>query len=97
MDGCGNGKNVPKMFRVFITKDMTGTCGINAHLFKIDSTKYKNVCPSCVGSLETTSHIVKRPDKGRTELVQATVDKMVEWMQSNDTDREIVTLVEDYL
>ena len=46
---------------------------------------------------ETTSHIVKRQDKGRTELFHAMVDKMVKWMNSNDTDLEIVTLVEDYL
>ena len=40
-------KRSPKMFRVFITKHVTGTCGINAHLSKIDPIKYKNVCPSC--------------------------------------------------
>ena len=46
MDGLMK-KRFPKMFRVFITKHVTGTCGINAHLSKIDPIKYKNVCPSC--------------------------------------------------
>ena len=72
---------------VFIIKHVTGTCGINAHLSRIDPTKYRNnVCPSRGISTEMTSHIVKCQDKGRTELFHATVDKMVEWMHSNDTD-----------
>ena len=90
-------KRSPKMFRGFITKNITGACGINAHLSRIYSTKNKNVCPSCGVSPETTSHIVKCQDKGRTELFHATVNEMVKWMHSSDTDPEIVTLVEDYM
>ena len=48
-------------------------------------------------SLEETRHIVTCQDKGRTELFHATVDEMVKWMHSNDTDPEIVTLAKDYL
>ena len=70
-------KRFSEMFRVFITKHITGTCGINAHLSKIGPIKYKNVCPSCGMSPEETSHIVKCQDKGRTELFHATVDEMV--------------------
>ena len=77
MDGVTR-KRSPKMFRVFITKHVTGTCGINAHLSKTYPIKYKNVCPSCEISLGKTSHIVKCQDKGRTELFHAMVDEMVE-------------------
>ena len=71
-------KRSSRMFCVFITKHVTGACGINSHLSKIDWTKYKNGCLSCGGSPETSSHIVRCLDKGRTELFHATVDKMLE-------------------
>ena len=71
--------------------------GINAHLSKIDSTKYNDVFPICGGSTETTNHIVKCPGTGRTKLFQATVDVLLELMQKNETDPEIATLVKDYL
>ena len=48
-------------------------------------------------SPEETSHIVTCQDKGRTDLFHVTIDEMMKWMHSNDTDPEIVTLVEDYL
>ena len=58
MDGVMRKRN-PNMFRVSTTKYVIRTCGIDAHLSKIDSTKYKN----------------ERPDNGRTEFFQATVEK----------------------
>ena len=68
-------KRLSEMFRVFITKHVTGTCGINTRLLKVVSNKYKNVCLSCGGSPEATRHIAKCPDEGRTELFHAMVDK----------------------
>ena len=44
-----------------------------------------------------TSHVVKWQEEGRTEVFHVMVNKMVERMNSNDTDSEIVTLAEDYL
>ena len=85
------------MFRVFITKHIPITCGISAHLPKIDSTMYRNVCPSCGSSPNTTSHIMKCTGEIITELFQAMVDDTVEWMQKNDTNPEIAMLIEDYL
>ena len=85
------------MFRIFITKHVIGTYGINTYLSKIGSTKYKNLCPSCHGSSEMTSHIVKCPYADRSELFQAMVDNLMELTQKNDTGPGTATLVKDYL
>lgn len=105
-------RKFPKRFRVWITKHVSGCCGVNSHLNHIDSS-VENICPSCglkgtvrtdertgkthnVGG-ETTHHITVCPDHDRTLLFRNSVSGLVSWMDSNDTDPFLSELIEQYL
>ena len=102
----------PKMFCTWITKHVSGCCGVNSHLNYIDD-EVENKCPSCglrgiktlnattgkmrnVGG-ETTHHISVCPDPDHTKLFQSSVDELVRWMSSHDTDPHLTELIGKYL
>lgn len=102
----------PQMFRVWLTKHVSGCCGVNSHLNYIDN-NVKNICPSCgttgtvqvseqdgkqhnVGG-ETTHHISVCTHPHRTKLFHSSVTELVNWMESHDTDPFLAELIEHYL
>ena len=72
-------KKFPRMFLTFLTKHVSRCNGSNYFMSKWDKS-IKNVCPACGNTHgrdsrgrmgETTEHIVKCRDQGRTEMYHA--------------------------
>ena len=85
-------KSFPDMFRVWVTKHVSRFCGTNQQLSKFDRT-VKNICQSCGKPNETTSHITRCSDPGRTKMFLTSVDGVVEWLRSKRTNPELVSLI----
>ena len=84
------------MFRRWITKQVSGCCGVNSHMSTL-YTDVENVCPSCGTHNEDTSHIVVCPDAGRTQLYVDTIDELERWLVSVETDPTLTELIIDFL
>ena len=89
-------KEFPELFRVWVTKQVSHFCGTNRQLSKIDPT-VENVCPSCGGRNETTSHITRCPEEGRTVMFRKSVAEIVDWLEQRKTDESLTKLIEQYL
>ena len=89
-------KEFPEMFRVWVTKQVSHFCGTNRQLSRIDST-IENVCPSCGGKNETTSHITRCSEEGRTMMFKKSVAEIVAWLEQKKTDESLTNLIEQYL
>ena len=86
----------PDMFRSWITKHVSHFCGTNRQLSKIDTT-VMNVCLSCGMPNESTSHITRCGDPGRTRMFQESVEELVSWLRLKRTNPALVDLVQRYL
>jgi hypothetical protein len=57
-------ESYPKMFHVFVTKQISGWCGFNSKISLWD-TSISNVCPNCGMVKETSKHMTQCKHKGR--------------------------------
>jgi hypothetical protein len=98
-------KKFPRMFCNFLTKHVSRCNGSNYFMSKWDKT-IKNRCPACGNTHgrdsrgrmgETTEHIVKCKDQGRTQMYHASVREVTDWMEEHHTDPVIIELVSAYL
>ena len=96
-DGMGSAmKTFPTMFRRWIAKHVCGFCGCNAHLSHYVE-GLENVCQACNARGETTAHITICPDNEQSKLYKVSVDALVSWMDSYETDPVLMCLIERYL
>ena len=96
-EGMGKAMNMfPIMFRRWITKHVSGCCGVNEHLSKY-TPGLVNECLACGALHETTAHITVCDDPERSRLYKSSVDDIVTWMQKNKTAPLLAQLIEDYL
>ena len=86
----------PKMFRAFVTKQVSRFCGTNRQLSRIDP-KVENVCPSCGRTDESSKHITRCTDPGRRAMIKHSVIELTQWMSSTCVDRNLVSMVRKYL
>lgn len=87
---------VPEMYSIWLTKQVSGFCGTNHMLNNI----YGNVvdpCPNCGFNPERSRHIPLCRDKGRTATYSVSVQRLVEWLVSQQTDAELTALIRGYL
>jgi len=89
-------KGFPEMFRIWVTKQVSHFCGTNRQLSRIH-TDVKNVCPSCGRRDESTRHITRCRDAGRTAMFSQSVTEIVSWLESKRTDPTLVSLFQQYL
>jgi hypothetical protein len=55
-------------------------------------------CPNCLQPQETSQHLNRCPDQGRTLLFKNSISNLVTWMQDhNRTDPELAFWIEKYL
>jgi hypothetical protein len=85
---------IPEMFRVWVTKHVSRFCGTNRQLSKYDKT-VRNVCPSCGRQDESTSHITRCKEEGRTKMFEASVESLVTWLRSVRTGEATVALISE--
>jgi hypothetical protein len=57
----------PKMFYIFVTKQVSGWCGSNNKQSLWD-TSISNVCPNCGLSRDTSKHLTRCSDEGHVTL-----------------------------
>lgn len=89
-------KSVPEMYSVWLTKHVSGFCGTNHML----NTIYGDVidqCPNCGIHPERARHIAYCPDSGRTATYQMSVQTLIEWLDSQQTDPILTLLIRQYL
>jgi hypothetical protein len=89
-------KSLPQMFRVWITKHVSGTCATNRHLAKMDN-QVINKCHCCGRRNETLLHISRCPNKGRRLMFNQSTEALASWMERSNSHPEIILAVCSYL
>jgi hypothetical protein len=87
---------VPEMFSIWVTKQVSGFCGTN-HMLNAIYGNVVDVCPNCGQTPEKSSHIPRCRDAGRSLMFRKSVDTLVNWMEQQQSDRELVYLIRSYL
>jgi hypothetical protein len=86
----------PEMFSVWATKQVSGFNGNNHLQRHIDGTTLDE-CPNCGCRPERSTHMIFCRDPARSEVFSSSVDKLVDWLVSQRTDPELITLLSSYL
>ena len=89
-------KGASEMWSVWVTKQVSGFCGVN-HVLRHFQPGVVDVCPNCGVSPEPSSHIYSCRDEGRSDLFQQSVDKISSWMAAQRTDPELMNILSVYL
>jgi hypothetical protein len=86
----------PKMFRIFVSKQVSGWCGSNSKQSLWDST-ISNMCPNCGIARETSKHLTRCTHVGRVQLFRSSVADVIYCLEVGNVDVELVTIIEAYL
>jgi hypothetical protein len=89
-------KSLPQMFRVWVTKHVSGTVATNRHLAKMN-TNIENKCYCCGRRNETPLHITRCPNKGRRLIFTQTSEALIHWMEQSYSHPEIILALCAYL
>jgi hypothetical protein len=89
-------KSHPQMFRVWVTKHVSGTCATNRHLAKMNN-NIENKCHCCGRRNETPVHITRCPNKGRRLMFTQTSEALICWMEQSFSHPEIILAIHSYL
>ena len=86
----------PKMYRVWLTKHVSGCCGTNKQMsyWKRD---WSALCPSCCAVVESAQHITRYRDKGRRKILRHSVKEIVDWMEETTNNSEMTYALSCYL
>ena len=96
-DGVGKAMaSYPKMFRIFVSKQVSGWCGSNSKQSLWDST-ISNMCPNCGIARETSKHLTRCTHVGRVQLFRSSVADVIYCLEVGNVDVELVTIIEAYL
>jgi hypothetical protein len=88
-------KSFPEMFRVWIMKQVSHFNGTNRMLsqYPVTETRKKmenRGCPNCRCFDESTLHITRCRDGGRTAVFMELVGLIVQWLRDQQRDSEVV-------
>jgi hypothetical protein len=89
-------KEFPSSFKDWLSKHVTGCCGVNRFLSKWDP-KVQNICPCCGRFNEDIMHITTCRNEGRTVIFNDMVTDMEYWMEDNYTPPALVYYIGQYL
>ena len=87
----------PQMFRVYITKHVSHFQGTNRQLSRDSSQQVENVCPCCGRQDESTGHITRCTDEGRTEMFYESVDILCDFLSETHMDGRLIDCIATYL
>jgi hypothetical protein len=88
--------SLPQMYKVWVTKHVSGSCATNRHLSKMDP-RVANRCSCCGRRNESILHITRCTNEGRRLMFAQTVSELVRWMTRSHGHPEIILAVESYL
>jgi hypothetical protein len=87
----------PDMFQVCLSKQSIGICATRKNMSRIQ-VLLDDKCPNCLQPQETSQHLNKCADQGRTLLFKDSISNLVMWMHEHDwTDPELAFWIEKYL
>jgi hypothetical protein len=86
----------PRMFRVFVTKMVSHFCGTNLQLFRYGESE-SHSCPSCGLPEESSSHITRCKDPGRSQMFDESADLFLDWLYETHMDSDLVKCIDAYL
>ena len=86
----------PKMFRIFVAKQVPGWCGSNNKRSLWDS-NIANICPNCGMTNETSKHMTQCKDPGRITLLHELITEVITCLEEAHIDPDLVTIIETYL
>ncbi len=88
--------SLPQMYRVWVSKHVSGACATNRYLAKMDP-KVINKCPCCGRRNETTLHITRCTNSGRRLMFEQTSRELTQWMVHSHSHPEITLSIDLYL
>jgi hypothetical protein len=83
-------------FRDWLSKTVTGCCGIN-HFLSYWKMGVRDICPSCKYPGETIMHITRCPEVGRTIILNEMVAELETSMSDNYTPYTVTAMISTYL
>jgi hypothetical protein len=89
-------KEFPDTFRDWLSKHVTGCCGVNRFLSKWKE-GVTNHCPCCKRHNEDILHLTTCQDVGRTTIFNEMVDKLGDWLDNNHTPEDLTFFICKYL
>jgi ribonuclease HI len=87
----------PKMYRVWMTKHVSGFCGNNVQQYYWNKGDHSPKCEFCGWEDEYTSHICRCEDPGRDCMFRISVGELTRWMTSTLGEPYTTSTVEGYL
>jgi hypothetical protein len=90
-------KSKPDMFQLWLSKQCIGICATRQNMARIQDI-LDDECPNCLQPRETSDHLNRCPDVGRTFLFRDSISAIFQWMHEyNHTDSELAYWLEKYL
>ncbi len=86
----------PKMFRIFVPKQVSGWCGSNSKRSLWD-TSFNNICPNCGMQNESSKHMTRCKHDGWVTLFCESTCKVVACLEMANTDPTLIEIIESYL
>ena len=71
-------------------------CGSNLQLSRFEY-GHSNTCPSCGDPIESSKHINRCRDVGRTDMFEHSVRDLFAWMSQHHMDPELIVIIKKYL
>jgi hypothetical protein len=88
--------SLPKMYRIFVSKQVSGWCGTNNKVSLWDSTII-NSCPSCGMANKTSKHMTCCLQAGRFKLFCESMVVVITHLNHANVDPELVSIYDLYL
>ena len=86
----------PKMFGIFIAKQVSGWCCSNSKQSLWD-TSINNICPNCGMLNETSNHMTQGKDPGRLDLLWESIDNILTHLEKANAPIPLIEMIEAYL
>ncbi len=86
----------PKMFWIFVAKQVSGWCGSNSKQSLWD-TSINNICPNCRVTNEASKHMTHCQNHCRDALLKESVAEVVSHLEKANATISLIEIVETYL
>jgi hypothetical protein len=87
----------PQMFRVYVTKHVSHFQGTNRQLSRDITQEVDNICPCCGCKDESTGHITRCKEDGRTAMFLESIDLLGDFLYESHMDGRLVDCILTYL
>jgi hypothetical protein len=82
-------QSFPDLYRMWVTKHVTGWCGTNRKLYLWDQ-RNDDICPCCdLGVVERPRHLLTCPSNSLQETWEARIEGLSEWFIESETSPDI--------